>query len=277
MPRTLFIDQRNWAGENNLMAKNGLTITIICLNEEKNLPRVLASTSFADEVLVIDDHSHDQSAQIARKFGAKVIQHKFEGYGQQKNFAANQAQNNWILSIDADEEISPELRDAVLAVIHSEDANAVYSVDRRTYFLGKFIRFGGWYPDQVARLYNRTRARFTEPKVHEILVPSDGSPVNLLKGPLNHYSFPTVASQLERNIKYANLGAQELVARKGNPSLFAVFIRPAWKIFECLILKAGILDGVAGIVIALNAGHSMFMKYSIAYFDLTKTRNKIGE
>lgn len=259
------------------MNKPALSVTIICHNEAKNLPRVLKSASFADEIIVVDDHSVDQSAQIAREHGAKVIQHKFEGFGQQKNFAAGQAKHDWVLSIDADEEITPELQASVLEKIHSPKANAVYSVDRKTFYLGRFIRFGGWYPDQVPRLYHRKRARFTEPKVHELLVPNDGSAVTVLSGALNHFSFPTVQSQVERNLKYARLGAQELISRKGRPSLLAVFFRPMWKVFECAILKGGIFDGVPGIIIALNAGYSLFMKYSFAYFDLANARNKIGE
>lgn len=259
------------------MSKPALSITIICHNEAKNLPRVLKSASFADEIVVVDDHSTDQSAQIAKEFGAKVVQHKFEGFGQQKNYAASVAKHHWILSIDADEEITPELQASVLEKINLAKPNAVYSVDRKTFYLDRFIRFGGWYPDQVPRLYDRKRARFTEPKVHELLVPNDGSPVMVLKGALNHYSFPTVQSQVERNLKYARLGAQELVARKGRPSLLAVFFRPMWKVVECAILKGGILDGVPGMIIALNAGYSLFMKYSFAYFDLANARNKIGE
>lgn len=259
------------------MNKAALSITIICHNEAKNLPRVLKSASFADEIIVVDDHSSDQSAQIAREYGAKVIQHKFEGFGQQKNFAASHAKYDWVLSIDADEEITPELQTSILEVIHSSKANAAYSVDRKTFYLGRFIRYGGWYPDRVPRLYNRNRARFTEPKVHELLVPNDGSNVEVLAGSLNHYSFPTVQSQVERNLKYARLGAQELLARKGRPNLLAVFFRPMWKVFECAVLKGGILDGVPGVIIALNAGYSLFMKYSFAYFDLANARNKIGE
>lgn len=241
------------------------------------MPRALKSAAFADEILVIDDHSTDQSAEIARKHGAQVIQNKFIGFGQQKNFAADHAKNDWVLSIDADEEISEELRSSIMATISNSNANAVYSVDRKTFYMNQFIRFGGWYPDRVPRLYQKKLARFTEPKVHELLIPSDGSPVHVLKGALNHYSFPTVQSQVERNIKYAKLGAQELIAKKGRPSLFAVFFRPMWKIFECAIIKGGIFDGVAGLVIALNAGYSLFMKYSFAYFDFSKARNKIGE
>lgn len=259
------------------MSKSPLSITIICYNEAKNLPRVLASAAFADEIIVVDDNSCDGSSEIAKEHGAIVFNHPFEGYGQQKNFAASQAKHEWVFSIDADEEITPELKASILNVINNNESSKLYSVNRKTYFLDKFIRFGGWYPDNVPRLYRRAHAKFTQPKVHELLVTDDGSDAVVLSGALNHFSFPTVQSQVERNLKYAKLGALELLQKKGRPSLLSVFIRPCWKIFECAILKGGIIDGIPGIIIAINAGYSMFMKYSFAYFDFKNERNKIGE
>tara|TARA_R110000868_G_scaffold61524_1_gene186935 strand:- start:46251 stop:47030 length:780 start_codon:yes stop_codon:yes gene_type:complete len=254
-----------------------LTITIIVKNEAHNLPRVLASAHFAREIIVVDDNSQDGSSVVAKEYGAKVFSHKFLGFGQQKNYAAAQAQHDWVLSIDADEEITPELEQAIKDIVSQNGAHPVYSVSRKTFFLGKFIRHGGWFPDTVPRLYRKSKVRFSEPKVHELLFSENGEQPILLSGYLNHFSFPSVESQAQRNIKYAKLGAQELIKKKGRPTLISLFVRPAWKVFECLILKLGILDGLPGIVIAINAGYSMFMKYSFAYFDLTKARNKIGE
>ncbi len=270
------IDQMAQGGDNTAMFKTGLTVTIICHNEARNLPRVLASAAFADEIVVVDDGSSDGSAQIAYNAGAKVFHNDFVGFGQQKNFAADMASHDWILSVDADEEISPQLQKSVRETI-ANASHGLYSVDRHTYFLGRFIRHGGWYPDWVPRLYDRTRARFSEPKVHELLVARDGAAAQPLTGALKHYSFPSVESQVVRNLKYARLGAQDLLARKGRPDVGSVFYRPAWKFIECYFIKLGVLDGLAGLVIAINASYSLFMKYAFAYFDFTKERKRIGE
>lgn len=259
------------------MNKLDLSVTIICKNEERNLPRLLKSLDFAKEIILVDDHSTDQSVQVAKSFGAKIYQRTFDGFGQQKNFAASNANFDWVLSLDCDEEVTPELQESVSRVVNQASDQHIFYVDRKTFFLGQFIRFGGWYPDRVARLYKKSKAKFTQPNVHEVLESLEGQAPKLLAGSLNHYSFATIASQVERNMKYAKLGAKEYLAKNGRPRLISIFIRPFWKFIECLILKGGILDGVAGVIIALNASYSMFMKYTFAYFDFSNDRKSIGE
>lgn len=259
------------------MNKLDLSITIICKNEAQNLPRLLRSLDFASEIILVDDHSTDESIDIATSFGAKVFQRTFDGFGQQKNFAASKTSHEWILSLDCDEEVTQELKESISMILKNADHHHLYSVDRKTFFLGQFIRFGGWYPDQVARFYRKSMAKFSEPKVHEVLTSHESQSPRVLDGSLNHYSFATISSQVERNMKYAKLGAKQYIEDHGRPSLIAVFFRPFWKFIECLFLKAGILDGVAGIIIALNASYSMFMKYTFAYFDFSKDLKRIGE
>ncbi len=259
------------------MDKLALSVTIICYNEAHNLPRLLKSVSFASEIIVIDDSSSDDSAKIASEYGAQVFQRKFDGFGQQKNYAASKATFDWVLSLDCDEEVTPELYQSLKSIIASNQSQHIFSVDRKTFYMNHFIRYGGWYPDRVARFYLRTKARFTEPQVHEVLESLNNQTPVVLSGSLNHYSFPSVASQVERNIKYAKLGAKDYVSKYGRPSIFAVFLRPFGKFIECLFLKAGLLDGLPGIIIAFNASYSMFMKYSFAYYDFSKERKRIGE
>ncbi len=244
-----------------------LSATIITLNEEKHIARAIKSVSFADEIIVLDSFSTDKTVEIAKSLGAKVISDKFEGYGQHKNLAEKWANGEWILSIDADEEVTPELKKEILQVIESGQAKA-YQLNRRTSFCGKWIYNGGWYPDKLTRLYKKNEAKWTEPKVHEELKVLDGSQTPLLKGHLNHYSFPSVESQIETNIKYAKLGSRQLIEKKGRkPYFFEVLFRPLGKFIECYFIKMGLLDGREGLIIALNASYSLFMKYIFAYSD----------
>ena len=240
-----------------------ISATIITFNEQKNIARAVKSLDFADEIIVIDSGSTDRTVTIATQAGAKVIQNPFIGYGQQKNFAAESAQNDWILNIDADEEIDQELKNSILQLQPKE---VIYFINRRTNFCGKWIYHGGWYPDIIGRLYHRKQVRWSEPHIHEELIAKEK--INkkiILPGHLNHYSFPTIESQITTNIKYARLGAKELLARKKRkPAICAVFLRPIGKFLECFLIKRGFLDGLAGLIIAINAGYSMFMKYIFA-------------
>ncbi|MFZ8933455.1 MAG: glycosyltransferase family 2 protein [Bacteriovoracaceae bacterium] len=243
-----------------------LSAVIITLNEASNIARAIKSVRFADEIIVIDSFSTDGTQQIAKKYGAKVIEHEFLGYGKQKNLAITHCQGEWILSIDADEEVTDQLKDSILKSIQSSRYQA-YIIGRRTQFCGKWIYHGGWYPDKLLRLFKKDYADWTEPHVHEELLPKKGTSISELSGHLNHYSFPSVVSQVQTNLKYAPLGAQALWERKGRPSLALMIFRPIGKFLECFFIKKGFMDGTRGFIIAINAAYSMFLKYSIAYFN----------
>jgi glycosyltransferase involved in cell wall biosynthesis len=247
-----------------------LSVTIITFNEELNIARAIESAQFADEVIVVDSGSSDKTCEIARHMGAKVITHLFEGYGQQKNFAAQQAQGKWILNIDADEVISPELKSSVESVLRSKGPSyQIYQMKRRNHFCGHAIYGGGWYPDTNARLYQSGKATWTTPKVHERLLSIDTANPSIgdLEGDILHFSFPTLLSQITTNVRYAQLGAEELLKRP--PQVPVTFIkvvfRPFGKFLECYFLKQGFKDGKWGFIIAINAAYSLFIKYALAY------------
>lgn len=248
-----------------------ISVTIISFNEAVNIARALRSvSSISDDLVVVDSFSHDHTCEVAREFGAKVVQRKFTGYGDQKNFAASLCQNDWIFSIDADEELSPELIVA-LQKFSQEEGEApfpLYKICRRTSFREQWIYHGGWYPDRIPRLYHKAKASWTNPQVHERLLAHEDLPLGFIEGHLNHYSFPTFKSQIDTNTKYAFFGAHELI-KKGRPSLAKLFYKPVFKFLECYLYKRGFMDGLAGLVIALNAAHSLYMKYAFAYFDLS--------
>lgn len=249
-----------------------LSVTIITLNEEQNIERAVRSAQFADEVLVLDSFSTDKTVEIARSLGAKVVQENFLGFGAQKNLAAKLSQGPWIFSMDADEEISPELQLEICEAIKN-NPDSYFSVNRRNFFRGTWIKYGGWYPDRIPRLYSKDMAQFTNPDVHEDLIPQENLKLVQLRGILNHYSFPTFESQVLTNLKYAKLGAQKLGQRNCRPSLLSVIFRPFWKFIECFLLKRGFLDGATGLLIAINASYSQFIKYSLAYLQEQKKKD----
>ena len=237
-----------------------IAATVITLNEEKDLPRCLESLRWVDEIVVVDTNSADRTQEIARSFGAKVINEKWRGYGAQKNFAMEQCKSDWVLNIDADEAVTPELRSEIEAEITSNHPAAGYYVARKTFYLGRWIKFGGWYPNYVTRLCRRTEARWSEPQVHEHL--QIKGEVRYLKNPLLHYTFSDIADQVTTNVRYARQGAEEMRKRGVKPSLFKLLFKPFGKFLETYVGKRGFLDGLPGFVISVNAAHSMFLKYA---------------
>lgn len=242
--------------------KPPISVTIITLNEEKNLPRAIRSVSWADEVLVVDSGSVDRTVELARELGAKVVQKGWPGYGQQKNFAQSQASHDWILNIDADEEVSPELGRLIREAVGSADRDGVHGFyfPRKTFYLGRWIRHGGWYPNYLVRIANRKHAAWTEPSVHEELK-IDGE-IRPLAEPLLHYTFSSIQDQIQTNLRYARLGSERLKETGQTPSCWKLIWKPVGKFLETYIVKRGFLDGLPGFIISVNAAHSMFLKYA---------------
>lgn len=237
-----------------------ISATVIVLNEERDLPRCLESLKFCDEIIVIDSGSADRTVEVARQFGAKVIDEPWRGYGAQKNFAMSQAHSTWILNIDADEVITPELRQEILAEVASTNPAAGYAVARKTFYMGRWIRYGGWYPNYVTRLCRKTLGSWSEPNVHEELVLN--GELRRLKNPMLHYTFSDIADQVRTNMRYARQGALDLKNRGLSPSYAKLLAKPLGKFVETYFFKRGFLDGLPGFIISINAAHSMFLKYA---------------
>lgn len=237
-----------------------IAATVITLNEERNLPRCLESLRWVDEIVVVDTSSADRTQEIAKSFGARVIDEKWRGYGAQKNFAMEQCKSDWVLNVDADEAVTPELRAEIEAEISSSRPAAGYYVARKTFYLGRWIRHGGWYPNYVTRLCRRTEARWSEPQVHEAL--QIRGEVRHLANPLLHYTFRDIAHQVTTNVRYARQGAEEMLRRGARPSILKLIGKPLGKFLETYLLKRGFLDGLPGFVISVNAAHSMFLKHA---------------
>jgi len=242
-----------------------ISVTIITLNEEKNLSRAIKSVAWADEILVVDSGSSDRTVEIAKNLGARVISNSWPGYGQQKNFAQEKAENDWILNIDADEAVSAELARLIQDSTAQANGSGPYGFyfPRKTFYLGRWIRHGGWYPNYLVRLAHRKHATWTEPSVHEELKVS--GPTQELPEPLLHYTFSSIQEQILTNLRYARLGSERLKEKGKSPSRIKLVWKPIGKFIETYLIKGGFLDGLPGFIISINAAHSMFLKYAYLY------------
>ena len=238
---------------------NRLTVTLITLNEERNLPRLLASLAdLADEIVVVDCGSTDRTCEIAAQHGARFFSRPWTGYGDQRNFAAAQSAHEWILVMDADEELSAELRESLRAWKQQPPAAAAYEFARKANYLGRWIRHSGWYPDYNGRLYRRELARFVG-ALHESLQ-VDG-PIGRLQGDLYHHAFGSFAEHLAKVNSYSSVAAEELFAAGRRHWLAAMLLAPPWTLLQKFFLRAGFLDGYRGWLIARMAARYVFLKY----------------
>lgn len=256
------------------MNRKSLSVTIITLNEAQNLPAAIESVRWADEVIVVDSGSTDQTCEIARSLGAVVVTHAWQGFGQQKNFAQSCATKDWVLNIDADERVSASLRQeievALTDVAAGRSEASGFSFPRRTYFLGQWIRYGGWYPNVLVRLSARSRGRWTEPAVHEELK-IDGQ-VAQLQSPLDHYAFESIEEQVLTNLRYSRFGSRQLAQVGKRPRVARMILKMFGKFFETYLLKQGFRDGIAGLIISINAAHSMFLKNAYLFEEPIRRR-----
>ena len=239
---------------------NSLSVCVITLNEERNLPRALRSVQgIADEIVVVDSGSGDHTKEIAREFGAKIIEHAWSDFAAQKNFAAGAATNDWVLSLDADEELSPELRGSLLAWKTGTPEFEVYEFARRAMYLGGWIAHSGWYPDRQRRLYRRGAARFSG-IVHEAL--RFGGKTGRLKGDLFHYTMNSFAEHEEKVERYSTLAAQQMYAAGVRRWRADMWLGALWSCFRSFILRGGFLDGYRGVLISKMAGRAVRLKYN---------------
>lgn len=234
-----------------------ISVILITFNEASNLERCLRSVEpFAREILVVDSHSTDQTGEIARRFGARVITRDWPGYGAQKQFALKNAACEWVFSIDADEEVSPELCREIQGLDFARDG---YLVPRRTRYMNRWIMHGGWYPGEVLRLLRRDRASFTDRIVHESAIVS-GS-VGRLRGDLLHYSYRNVGHHVEKINHLTALAAEQMHAAGRRAGVSHLVFLPAADFLRMYLARLGFLDGYAGLVIAVLRGYYTFLKY----------------
>jgi glycosyltransferase involved in cell wall biosynthesis len=236
-----------------------ISATVITFNEEHNIAAALESLSWADEIVVVDSESADRTVEIARRFTDRVFIRSWPGYSAQKNFAADQAANDWIFSLDADERVSPELADEIRRLkLRDSTAPAAFEMPRLTFYLGRWIKHSGWRPDHKLRLYDRSRAAWQGGYVHETLE-VDGK-VERIKGDILHYTVRDASEHHLRMDRYTTLAAQQLSSQGKHVSLGSLLLSPAVVFLRSYILKLGFLDGIPGFAIARFAAHYEFLK-----------------
>jgi glycosyltransferase involved in cell wall biosynthesis len=253
-----------------------ISATIITLNEEEHIAGACESVSWADEIVVVDSGSTDSTREIAAGFGARVIFREWMGFADQKQFAAEQAANNWIFSLDADERVSKELESSIREVQSEQNLAGGYRIPRRSFYMGRWIKGGGWYPDYQLRLYDRNHGRWEGSFVHESVKMAPGTRVESLKGDILHFSVRD-ASHHHRMIgeRYAPLAARKMFAAGRRTTPLALITAPSSAFVRSFLLKAGFRDGLAGFSIAAFAAHHAFLKHLLLYE--MQTKDETGE
>jgi len=248
-----------------------LSAYLIVKNEIRDLPACLDSLrGVADELVIVDDESTDGTGALCRSRGAKVFSHKLEGFGSQKQYALERCTGTWVLSIDADERVTPELAKEIQGVIAQNTSVAGYDISRRMYFLGKRLRHGGVGTDWVMRLFRREKGRYLPLEIHE-QVQIDG-PTAKLNGPLDHFSYATLDEYLEKIPTYTALAARQ---RWQAGKRFSTWhhLRPAWELFSRVIVKGAWLDGQAGLIYAALSAHAAWLR-SVKLWEIEQTTHE---
>lgn len=245
-----------------------LSVVIITLNEEKNIKRCLDSViTVADEIVVVDSFSTDKTGQICSSFGVRFVKHEFEGYIEQKKFALTLAKNKLVLSLDADEALSDELKNSILEVKNELSASG-YTMNRLTNYCGKWVWHCGWYPDRKLRLFISNRGSWGGINPHDKFIFHNKESIKHLKGDLLHYSYYTIDEHYKQSEKFSNIAAQSYFEKNKKATLIKLWINPAAKFFRDYFFKLGFLDGSTGFricYISAGATHSKYRKLKDIY------------
>ncbi|TDE30354.1 MULTISPECIES: glycosyltransferase family 2 protein [Flavobacterium] len=256
--------------ESTQLNKLPLTALIITYNEESNMASVLENIDFADEILVIDSFSTDQTIKIASSYkNVKIIQHPFENYATQRNYATNLATNPWILFLDADERLTLELKAEIIETIQKKESHSAYYFYRTFMFENKKLRFSGWQTDKIFRLFQKEKVHYALHKtVHEKLIVT--GTIGKFKNKLIHYSYSDYSSYKQKMVLYGNLKAKEEYLKGTNPNLFHFYIRPLFKFIYQYTIRLGVLDGKKGIIICYLNAFSVYVRFK----ELKKMKSK---
>lgn len=239
-----------------------ITTCVTAFNEEKRIGRCLESVSWTDEIVVVDSFSTDRTVEICNKFTNRVYRHKWLGYIGQKNLIKDMATHEWILFVDADEEVSPELKQEIISELDKQDHNeyAGYAFPRMVNFLGKWIKHGDWYPDIKLRLFKKDRGKCAGVEPHDQVI-VDGK-VKRLNGDLFHYTYENIDDHIAAVNKYSTLTAEGWFKQGKRCRMSDLVFRPPLRFLRCYLLRMGFLDGLQGLIVATTVAYGVFVKYA---------------
>ncbi len=237
-----------------------ISATVITKNEERNIERCLSALDFADEIVVVDAESSDRTVELAKRFTQRVYINPWPGHIQQKNHAIELAQSEWILSVDADEVITPELKQEIIALRQKQNETIEgYYISRRSNFIGKWIEHCGWSPDYHLRLFLKSRGRFGGMNPHDIVLLN--GPKAYFKQPMLHYTYPSLDVYLSRLNSYTTIAAKEMKNRNKRFRLRYIILSPPATFFKMYVIKAGFLDGWEGFILCVLSSFYVLIKY----------------
>jgi len=240
-------------------SSKGLSVVIITRNEEDNIRDCLESIRWADEIIVVDSASTDRTGDICREYGVRFFIEPWEGFARQKNSAVGKATREWILSLDADERVTPELKNEIIAVLNSAHPKDGYYIARKNFFLGRWIRRCGWYPDSTLRLFQRCKGLFGIREVHEAVELKGVS--GHLQHPMEHYTYKSLSDFMVRLDRYSTLAAQELLKENKKYGMLHIVFRPLYTFINMYLMRLGFLEGYYGFIISGLYAFYTFLKY----------------
>lgn len=246
-----------------------LSAILITKNEEKNIHRCLSSLDFVDEVIMVDSGSTDQTISIAKQFqNVRIISEKWYGFVKNKNIAINQTQHDWIFWIDADEEVTSDLKEEWDEFAHSKRVSeyAGISIPRKSFFLSHFVKHSGWYPNPIVRFFNKKKAHLKQVELHEGISLDHEERMFRFRSDLLHYSYQNLNQYFYKMNFYGESGAKEVMRRKKKVKFISLIYQPAWTFIRFYFLKKGYLDGKIGFIVCVGSAYSNFIKYCHAYF-----------
>ena len=243
-----------------------LSVVIITFNEERNIGRCIDSVkNVADEIIVLDSISSDNTVMIAESKGAKVHHQPFLGYVEQKNRALTLAENDYVLCLDADEALDKVLERSIFKIKTAPAPAHAYSMNRCTNYCGKFIRHGSWYPDRKMRLFRKSAAAWGGVNPHDRVILNDDYPVAHIKGDILHYSYNSIEEHVQLNNNFSTISAETLFKNGKKTNIFKIIFHPFWAFFTGYIVRMGFMDGFYGFVVALHVAHLSFLKHAKLY------------